>query len=51
VRFFAYFTDGGVPLRTRTCRVKAWAHDNAFTLFWITAMNAVGMVVTVIQCH
>lgn len=51
MRPIEYLTDPSVKPRTQTCRLKVWAHDNAFTIFWITAMNTVGWIVTVIQCH
>jgi hypothetical protein len=49
-RLIHYLTDPTVHPATQTCRLKVWAHDNAFTVFWITAMNAVGWTVTVITC-
>lgn len=51
LRLLAYFTDEGVRLKTRTCRVKAWAHDNGFSLVTLTAINSVGWFLTVWQCH
>jgi hypothetical protein len=49
-KLWLYLTDERVKPRTRSCRVKVWAHDNAFTLIWITVVNAIGWIVTVVQC-
>jgi hypothetical protein len=51
MKVLAYLNDSTVKPGTQTGRLKAWAHDNAFTICWITAMNTVGWVVTVLQCH
>lgn len=48
---WAYLTDERARPRTSSCRVKAWAHDHAFTFVWITLVNAVCTLITVIQCH
>ena len=51
MRLWRWLTDSSVKPGTQTCRLKVWAHDNAFTIFWITAMSVVEVVVTVVQCH
>ncbi|MDQ5821956.1 MAG: hypothetical protein M3540_10995 [Actinomycetota bacterium] len=33
----------------RTCRVKKWAHDNAFTLYWLHLIEIVLLVVLILQ--
>lgn len=50
-RLWNYLVDPAVTPGTRSCRIKVWAHDHAFTVLWLTSMNAVGWIVTVIQCH
>jgi hypothetical protein len=50
-RLWHYLTDERVKPNTQTCRIKVWAHDNAFTIVWVTFINAIGWAVTVIQCH
>jgi hypothetical protein len=50
-RILDYLTDPTVQPQTQTCRLKVWAHDNAFTLFWISGLNVVGWIVTVLTCH
>lgn len=49
-RLRSYLLDPTVKPQTQTCRMKVWAHDNAFTIFWVTFINAIGWAVTVIQC-
>lgn len=51
MKLLAYLNDPNVTPATQTCRLKVWAHDNAFTIFWVTFINAVGWAVTVIVCH
>lgn len=46
-----YLLDPSVQPNTQTCRIKVWAHDNAFTLFYISIVNALGWTITVISCH
>jgi hypothetical protein len=46
-----YLLDPTVRPNTQTCRVKVWAHDNAFTIFWFSGMNMIGWFVTVLVCH
>jgi hypothetical protein len=46
-----YLLDPTVKPNTQTCRLKVWAHDNAFTVFWLTSMNGIGWIVTVLTCH
>lgn len=50
-RLWQWLNDPQVAPNTKTCRLKVWAHDNAFTVLWLTGMNTIGWVVTVIQCH
>lgn len=42
-----------IPLREpRTPpAVKRFAHDNALTLVWMTAINLVGWTLTILTCH
>lgn len=51
MRVRSYLFDQNIQPATQTCRVKVWAHDNAFTLFWIMGWAIGEAVVTVIVCH
>lgn len=35
-RAWKYLNDPAIVPRTASCRIKVWAHDNGFTVFWIT---------------
>lgn len=48
-RVIGYLTDPSVEPSTRTCRVKAWAHDNAFTLIWLHLIEIVLLIVLVLR--
>jgi hypothetical protein len=50
-RLWAYLTQPEDAPQTQTCRIKRWAHDNAFTLCWISVMNVVGWFITIVTCH
>lgn len=51
MKLWNWLIDPAVTPNTQTCRLKVWAHDNAFTMYWILAVNAVGWIVTVWTCH
>lgn len=50
-RLWAWLNDPEVAPGTQTCRIKVWAHDNAFTMVWFSGMNIVGWALTVWLCH
>jgi hypothetical protein len=44
----AYLTDPTVKPATQTCRLKVWAHDNAFTMFWAQVVQIVLLVLILV---
>jgi hypothetical protein len=50
-RLWAFLTAPEEAPKTQTCRIKRWAHDNAFTLYWAHVIEIALLAWLVWTCH